>query len=215
MIRYLIFDAANTLIHKPTIWTIWIDVLQKHDYNVTIKDLKKVHKLTSETVRFPDRTSREFYIEFNSKVLFNLGVLPTEGLKEDLFQALTYQPWRAFEDVKSLKNINLPKVVASNFKSDLREWLPNMVQTNFEMMFVSEELQCRKPDLSFYQRVIDGIGIPPNEMLYIGDSLELDVLPARTLGIQAYLIDRENDYSNCKYKITSFFELEQLIESLG
>ena len=62
--KYIYFDVANTLLHKPELFTKINHVLVQHGYEVEINYLKKVHKLLSETITFPDKTSKDFYHEF-------------------------------------------------------------------------------------------------------------------------------------------------------
>ena len=42
-------------------------------------------------------------------------------------------------------------------------------------IFTSESLQCYKPDLLFYSRLLQQIGFPPEQVIFVGDSLTEDV----------------------------------------
>ncbi|MEN3054820.1 MAG: HAD hydrolase-like protein, partial [Candidatus Methanosuratincola petrocarbonis] len=42
-----------------------------------------------------------------------------------------------------------------------------------------------------YRRVCEELGIKPNEMVHVGDSLELDYVRARRAGVRAFYLDRE------------------------
>ena len=60
-IKYILFDAANTLIHKPSLWANYLNVLHGFGFDVTASELKSKHKLISELISFPDVTSQKFY----------------------------------------------------------------------------------------------------------------------------------------------------------
>ncbi len=211
--KYLVFDAANTLIHKPKVWEVWENVLANNGEIIDPYELRKVHKLISESIRFPDRTSAQFYKDFNAKVLYAFGIVPGDQLLEELFLSLKNLPWEAFEDVEHLSEIQLPLIVASNFRSELEGILGSLVSVKFQELIVSENIGHRKPEKEFYQHLIDKLGVPPQDLIYIGDSLELDVVPASQLGIRSFLIDREGFYPNFKNRISSFAELTLLLKS--
>ena len=54
---------------------------------------------------------------------------------------------------------------------------------------------------------IDKIGLKADEILYIGDSLKLDIIPALEVGFEVCLIDRDAYYKQSKYRINSFKDL--------
>lgn len=46
------------------------------------------------------------------------------------------------------------------------------------------------PDPGFFQRIVMEAGLPPEEIVYIGDRIDNDVLPALRAGLQAVFIER-------------------------
>lgn len=208
----LLFDAANTLIHKPSLWVRIQEVLTKHQYKIDDKELKLKHKLISEIINFPDRTSKDFYADFNSELLLSLGIIPSEDLMEDLFSNCTYQPWQAFDDCKFLSELNIRKSIVSNFNSSLFDLIGDLIGKDvFDEIIISENEKERKPSLAFYQIAIEKLGVKPEDILYIGDSLKLDVIPAKKLGINTLLIDRDSVYQYPTEKISSFEELKNYL----
>lgn len=47
-----------------------------------------------------------------------------------------------------------------------------------------------KPSAQFFDRVVDAAGVPAGSILYVGDRLDNDVLPARSAGMQTAFIRR-------------------------
>jgi len=209
--KYILFDAANTLIHKPELFGNMNRVLAAHGYAIPEEHLRRQHKLVSELVLFPDRTDRAFYAGFNASVLYALGIVPSEKLLDALFEACTYLPWVAFEDTAALPQIDLPKGIVSNFNTTLAPTIEGLFGPLFSAMLVSEEKALRKPDPAFYKAAIDTVGLKPAEILYIGDSVKLDIEPAAGLGMHTLLIDRDGLYPYAKNRIASFEEIHSYI----
>lgn len=209
--KYLLLDVAGTLLHKPALFIKIQEVLTSRGHIVALSKIKYNHKLLSETIKFPDRTSKEFYIDFNAELLYTLGIVPTEGLLDELFNACSYLPWEKFDDTEYLREVNIPIGILSNFNSSLKDQLGQLFGAVFSDIFVSEELGVVKPAVEFYQRAIDKIGVDANDILYIGDSFKLDLEPATQLGIKSYVIDRDNFYPNSPNIITSLFDIKDLI----
>ena len=209
--KYLLLDVAGTLLHKPALFNKIQGVLTSHDHIITLNKLKYNHKLLSETIRFPDRTSQEFYINFNAELLYSLGVIPTATLLDEIFNTCSYLPWEKFDDTEALQSINIPIGILSNFNSSLKEQLNQLFGTIFSDIFVSEELGIAKPSVEFYQRALDKIDVDARDILYIGDSFKLDMEPVMQLGIKSYVIDRNDFYPNNPNIITSLFDIEDLI----
>ncbi len=209
-IKYILFDAANTLIHKPDLWTNYIKVLKDFGYSLSEKELKQRHKLLSECIKFPDLTSQDFYNMFNKELINAFGIIETPELLDSIFNACKYLPWETFEDVKYISHFSSCKYgVLSNFNSGLREILKEkMDHINFEHIIISEEEKVAKPNIEFYKIALRKIGLKASEILFIGDSLKLDIKPALEVGFKVHLIDRDCIYVRSKYRIESFKNID-------
>lgn len=211
MIQYVFFDVAGTLLGKPTLYTIIQNTLRDFGHEVSLDNIKGKHKLLSEVIHFPDRTDATFYQKFNSDLLYLLGIVPTQELLATLFKNCTYLPWVSFEDTKILNELQLPLGVISNFNTTLKDKLNDFFGPVFQDVFVSEELGVAKPNVEFYKRALDKIPFAANEVLYIGDSIKLDMEPALQLGFNVLIIDRDDFYPNLKNKISNLAEITKFI----
>jgi FMN phosphatase YigB (HAD superfamily) len=54
----------------------------------------------------------------------------------------------------------------------------------------SESWGVAKPDPAFFARIVDELGLPPNEVAYVGDRLDNDIRPAAAAGLQAIFVRR-------------------------
>jgi putative hydrolase of the HAD superfamily len=184
-IKYLLFDAANTLIHKPALWERIESACAKHDLLIDNELLRRNHKMLSELIAFPDRTDSSFYKQFNRELLYSCGVLPSDELLADIFESCSYLPWEPFPDTAALAELPMSKGILSNFSVKLESHFPKDFAGNFSHIITSEQMGCAKPDILFYEKALELIGEAPDNILYIGDSIKLDMEPARILGMQA------------------------------
>lgn len=207
MIKYIFFDVAGTILSKPSLFEKLNNILLRNGYDITIEEIKFKHKLLSEIIFFPDNTNKDFYKIFNSELLRLFGILPEEKILLEMFTECTYLPWQKFEDTTILDQIDIPIGIISNFNKSLNQILERSFKIRFSDILISEELGVAKPSLDFYKRAIEKIEINPGEILYIGDSMKLDIEPATKLGIKCLLIDRDSFYKTSKYKITNLAEI--------
>ncbi|HNQ69643.1 MAG TPA: HAD family hydrolase [Bacteroidales bacterium] len=207
----LVFDAANTLIYKPSLFKSFVEVLAEHGYLVEINDLKYLHKIITELTEFPDLTTKEFYDDFNSKLLLTLGIIPNSKLLDSIFSKCTYLPWEKYEDTIAIKELQYQKVVLSNFNSSLNDIINKLFPGEFSEIIISEKAKCRKPDLDFYKLLIKQLSVKADEIIYIGDSVKLDLEPATKVGINAWMIDRDGYYPNCKKRLESLHDLKTIL----
>jgi putative hydrolase of the HAD superfamily len=104
--------------------------------------------------------------------------------------------WRCFRDVaptiESLRRRGLPIRIASNFDGRLRavvQGLPELAGLS-EGLVISSEVGYQKPHPAFYRAVCQALGLPPGQILSVGDDKEKDVLGAERAGLRSVLIDR-------------------------
>jgi FMN phosphatase YigB (HAD superfamily) len=207
MIKYIFLDVSGTILGKPSLFEKMNDTLISFNHIVSPVELKYKHKLLSEVIHFPDRTDETFYNHFNSELLRLLGIVPNIELLKAIFESCTYLPWEKFDDTNILSEINIPLGIISNFNSSLKAKLLQFFGPIFQDVLVSEELGIAKPNVEFYQKGLDFIGCEANEILYIGDSLKLDIEPASQIGIKCLLIDRDNFYQSTFNKINNLNEI--------
>ena len=75
-------------------------------------------------------------------------------------------------------------VVASNHLSMIKDWLKGKeVYDSFYSLVVSEDIKCQKPDLEFFEILIEKIGEKPEEILFVDDHTE-NIEGASKAGLQ-------------------------------
>jgi HAD superfamily hydrolase (TIGR01549 family) len=79
--------------------------------------------------------------------------------------------------------------VAGNQTSRAEEILRTL-DLPVDVVGTSDGWGVEKPSEAFFKRVVVEAGYPPEAILYVGDRLDVDVLPAVNVGLQAALIRR-------------------------
>jgi len=86
---------------------------------------------------------------------------------------------------------DVPKVLVSNFYGNLSVVLHEFgFDGCFQKVIESAVVGIRKPDPQIFQLAIEALGMSPEEVTVVGDSLENDILPARQLGCRAVWLNQ-------------------------
>ncbi len=84
-------------------------------------------------------------------------------------------------------------------------------------IFISDRIGISKPNIKFYQRACNEMGIKPQEAMYIGDNPENDIYPPKKLGMVSCWHHRAAKYKlspygpQPDYKIRNFHELRDIL----
>ena len=97
-----------------------------------------------------------------------------------------------YESAQTIRSINkdVKRGLVSNFYGNLDAVLSEMgMEGLFDVVVDSGVVNIRKPDPAIFQLAIQALDVAPSETLVIGDSVEKDMIPARSLGCQVIRID--------------------------
>lgn len=212
--KYIFFDFADTLVYKEGLHRSIINTLR--DFGITVDEnlTKERHKIVSEIFSFPDKTTKNFYDMFNTELLYALGIVPNQEMIDTIYKNLANLPWRKFEDTKVLRELNVGLGVISNWDRSLRKLTKQLFDVDFEKIIVSSEVEVSKPHQEIFEAAVSSVGVPPSKVLYIGDSIKLDIEPALKAGFNAILLDRENFYPSFNdLRIKSLYQLRDILET--
>jgi HAD superfamily hydrolase (TIGR01549 family) len=100
------------------------------------------------------------------------------------------QSWRperlqpeAFEAIATLSE-RYQLALAGNQPAGIKEFLrASGAPEYFHFQLVSEEMGVTKPDPVFFEIILDSLGVEPKEAVMVGDRLDLDIFPAKLLGL--------------------------------
>lgn len=61
----------------------------------------------------------------------------------------------------------------------------------FDLVTTYENMHSAKPQISYYQEILENVGVAPDQALMVGDSWENDIAPAAALGMFTYWVAAE------------------------
>jgi FMN phosphatase YigB (HAD superfamily) len=213
-IKRILFDVADTLLHKPGLWSAIAAELARDGIPASETQIARAHRATRELLPAPDRTGRDFYLEFNARFFDVLGVLPGPDLAERIYLGCRHLPWAPFADTEVLGRLGRPLGIVSNWDGTLRDRLKeHLPAVDFDLMLISSEAGVAKPDRRFFDKVLEAAGEAPGELVYVGDSIRLDMVPAMKAGLRCLLIDRTDHYPLYQgERLMSLYDLKRLID---
>ncbi len=109
--------------------------------------------------------------------------------------------WVCFDDavpvLRQLRGRGLRIGIFTNGERSHQELKLKLVGLHEEvnLMFTSSDVSVGKPDAKSYAEVVERLGMPADEIMMVGDSLENDVLAAMDYGLDAVLLDRRDEYA--------------------
>lgn len=203
MIKYLFLDVADTILHKPALYKTIQNELKRSGFEISIKKISSNHQLIYLSSSIPTKTSEEFYTNFNTQLLKALGIKPTARIIHNIYHSCKELEWKPFFDTDILKFLDIPIGIISNWDETLELKLKKLFNIHFFMIISSYNTKLNKPDEKIFKKVLIELGCRPNEVLYIGNSLKHDIIPAENVGMKTILIDRHNifnDYEGIKIR---------------
>ncbi|WP_189131063.1 HAD family hydrolase [Wenjunlia tyrosinilytica] len=180
MIRAVVFDVGETLVDETEVFGSWADWLgvPRHTFSAVFGA-----SLTREVDHFD--VFRTFKPDFDIEVEARKRAVA--GVAEGFGVADLYPDVRPC--VEALKAAGLWVGIAGNQPKRARGNLESL-RLPVDLIGVSAEWGVSKPDPAFFERVLEEVPFPAGEILYVGDRMENDVVPAKALGMRAAWLRR-------------------------
>lgn len=117
--------------------------------------------------------------------------------------------YRLYDDVKEVINLPYQKAILTGSAPFL---FSNLDLEKYFKVFTPQETKFKKPDPQAFLYVLNKLGAKPKEATMVGDELDRDLIPAKKLGMEVILIDRENKIENPPVrKVSSLAELKKYL----
>jgi putative hydrolase of the HAD superfamily len=219
-IRAVLFDAGGTLIHVDgarvcaAAGATWEERAFESAENRAVSAVQKwvrAHPRSTDSERLP---------LFLETLLAELGV-PAD-LRPGAGRAVAAEHrrsnlWsRAYSDaaasLETLRARGYRLGVISNADGRVRRLLEETnLSAHLDVVVDSSEAGVEKPDPRIFRVATDALGLEPAECLYVGDIYEIDVLGARSAGLDAILIGP----GHAPEDVTRVANLTELVELLS
>ena len=227
MIRGFIFDYGGTLDTGGQHWgkVIWhaYEHLQVPVSETDFRDayVHAERTLGKNPIIQPDFT---FYKTLETKIRLQLEYLQTSyitpltsyilPLTSHLYEATVAETSKSREVLLSLKK-QYPMVLVSNFYGNIAALLKEFkLDGIFDTIIESAVVGVRKPDPQIFTLGVEALGMQPDEVVVVGDSMDKDIIPASKAGCHTVWFKGEGwtndpvDETNAERVITA---LKQLI----
>lgn len=231
-INTIFFDAADTLFYiKQGLGNTYASVAKKHGADPHPENLKKAFSKAFTTapplafgaVSQDERKvlEKNYWRDIVENVYHEVGMFDGfDSHFDELFEVFRRDAWEIFPETKNvltdLKEKNYKLGIVSNFDSRVYDVMNNLeIREYFDSFVISSEAGHAKPDPNIFHVALKDIGSDPKECIHVGDNIYNDFHGARSLGIQALVLDRENDYESIgdQHKITNLEEIHKFLSA--
>jgi HAD superfamily hydrolase (TIGR01549 family) len=140
--------------------------------------------------------------------------LSVEEMTEALLDSLRFTPFPdAAPALAALRAAGLRLAVVSNWDCSLRSVLAELgLAGAVDAIVVSAEAGALKPDAAIFLAALEQLRREPHEAVFVGDSLETDVLGARAAGLRALLLERGGAGAPGADGVERVFSLHEVVE---
>ncbi|MEV0345480.1 HAD family hydrolase [Nonomuraea sp. NPDC050680] len=183
MIKAVVFDVGETLIDETRIWSRWADRLGVSSFVLMgalggMAALDRSHSEAFELVR----PGLDIEAEMAAWERDEPHSLRNHFDADDLYPDVR-------EAFKALREVGYQVIVAGNQPARAYDALVAM-DLPVDSVHTSEGWGASKPAPEFFAKVAAIAGREPTEILYVGDRLDNDVLPASRAGMRTALLRR-------------------------
>jgi 2-haloacid dehalogenase len=187
------FDCYGTLIDwESGILTALKTILSNHDINIGDQ---QILELFAQSESLQEAGEYLKYRELLKKIVQDfgekLGFEPSEEELNSLAESIQY--WEPFPD--TVRALNALKkryklTIISNIDDDLFAYTANKLEVEFDWIITAEQVKSYKPSLQNFEFAIQQIGIAPDKLLHVAQSVYHDIVPAKTIGVTAVWVNR-------------------------
>jgi FMN phosphatase YigB (HAD superfamily) len=178
-IRAVFFDVGYTLFDETRLWREWAEWLGV--------DERRLFATLREVIA-EGRDHRELFVRLGFDLQAQLKARRVAGWVERLLPGDLYPDAQAcLANVKAKGRI---VGVAGNFPADVLDRVIRDAKLPVDVVGGTDRWGVSKPSTAFFERLIEAAGVPAEQIAYVGDRLDNDVLPARNAGIYGIFIER-------------------------
>ena len=188
----LTFDCYGTLIDwESGLLAALRPVLKSHAEDLSTEQILQIYAELEPKAQNPYRRYSDVLAEVVRGFGERLGFEVSEAEAQCLPQSL--KDWLPFPDtVESLEKLKARYKLAiiSNTDDDLFAGTVRHLNVSFDEVITAEQARAYKPSPAPFRLAMQRLGLSPNRVLHVGQSIYHDVLPAKSLGIATALVFR-------------------------
>jgi len=213
-IRAVVFDVGETLVDETRVWSDWADWLGVPRLTFLAVVGAMIERTTDH--RDPIRLFRPGIDVGAEQQRRRAAGLPVDVVAADLYPD-------ALPALRAALDAGYRVGIAANQPTRIEAVFADL-GLPLDFVAASESWGVHKPDPAFFARIVEELGLPPNEIAYVGDRLDNDVEPAAAAGMAAIFIRRgpwgwiqagRSDPPQAAATIESLAELPEALARLG
>lgn len=189
----LSFDCYGTLIDWETgILTALKAILENH--RISLKDaqiLELYAQLESKHQAGEYLKYKEVLKRVVQDFCASLNVTPTNLELNSLAESI--KSWEPFPDtVEALQGLKkrYKLTIISNIDDDLFADTAQKLKIDWDWIITAEQVTSYKPSIQNFEVAIQRMGVAPEKLLHVAQSIYHDIVPAKALGITAVWVNR-------------------------
>jgi FMN phosphatase YigB (HAD superfamily) len=231
----IVFDADDTIfLLRETLGRTYSRILATHgitclphaiDFHAPVlwSEMRRLY-LAQDNLRVVTPTSeKEFWLEFESRLISNACAQePTPECMEEIYTFYSLAESRMLREgflelLEYLSHSSMLCAIATNNDVRIHPLLEDLeIATYFSFTLSAAEVGAKKPSQKFFDAIQSECKLPDEDIIYIGNDIELDILPAMHRNWKAImLLDGDRERPAPVPFIRSFYELLALLESSG
>jgi len=206
--KLIIFDLFGTLVFS-------VEKLRREDFFAFYRKLGIEFKTENDIKLFTSLFTRLMtqsagWYDFSQKLLGQVVKQTNQKIINKLAnffkENIVYQ---LYDDAKEIIRLSYQKAILTSAAPFL---FSSLGLEKYFKIFTPRETKFLKPDPKAFLAVLKKLKVRPEETLMVGDELERDLIPAKKLGMETILIDREDKIENAPVKkISSLAELKNIL----
>ncbi|WP_129409526.1 HAD family hydrolase [Marinitoga lauensis] len=217
MIKGVIFDLYGTLINANHLFLPIAEIISK-EVNILVEKLEikireTYNKIFKDYHLKPFKAEREYY-----KKMFN-ELKPILGLKnsaewyiEEMYKTfINLKPYDDVDYLNEIKKKGLLIGILSNADDDFV--IPALEKKTFpyDYLFTSYSTKLYKPDPKIFEYALNKMQLNKEEVIFVGDNYNVDIIGGINFGIKSILIKRWNQNIEYPDSIYSLRELDKYL----
>ena len=209
--KFLFFDVGETLVSEHRMWAQWADWLEVPEPTFFAALGATIAERRDHTDVF-GYFRRPFDLAAERRARHRAGVpdgFAASDLYPDTLPALRWAQTAGY------------RIGFAGSESDAAEGLLQTLGIEAEIVGAAQGWDVAKPAVGFFEKIVALTGLAPAEIVYIGDRIDNDVLPALAAGMQAIFVKRGPwgvvqsawpEAAQAPVTIGSLIELEQVLD---
>src|SRR5215831_7667211 len=222
---HLTFDCYGTLIDWETgILAAVMPVLARRGIAADAEQVLRLYvKYEAEQEAGPYKSYRDVLQGVMAGIASELGFVPTAAELRVLPDSVGH--WPPFADtVAALMRLqtHYKLVIISNIDDAMFAETNTLLQVTFDDIITAQQVGSYKPALQNFHFALARLGVPPQQVLHVAQSLHHDHVPAKALGLTTVWVNRPSRLPGTGLTLPvqvvpdlEVLDLRSLVEMLG